>query len=126
MDCVEVEVTTTSCAPLRDQLMHCSLPALQAEARRLGVSVGVSRLRKHDLAAVLADNILSTGRESSDGRDARPIRPELDQARQRDRRDGAAQRWQDGAAARPDVPPAEEHRRDGGNDAVGLERGDAA
>ena len=63
-DVIEVDVSTTTCGPLRHRLMHCSLATMQADARARGVAVGVSRLHKHDLAALLADIILSAGRES--------------------------------------------------------------
>ena len=62
-DVIEVEVSSTACAPLHQQLMHRSLASLQADARARGVSVGVSRMHKHDLATLLADKILSTGKE---------------------------------------------------------------
>ena len=63
-DALEVEVSTTACAPLSQQLMHWPLPALQADARARGVAVGVARMHKHDLARLLADKILSAGRET--------------------------------------------------------------
>ena len=81
-DALEVEVSTTACAPLSQQLMHWHLASLQADVRARGVAVGVARMHKHDLARLLADKILSAGRGSDDGRDARPAGPEHDQARQ--------------------------------------------
>ena len=91
-DALEVEVSSAACAPLRQRLMHWPLASLQAEARARGVAVGVSRLHKHDVAGLLADKILSAGRESDDGRDARPLRAERDaQAGERGRHHGAAQ-----------------------------------
>ena len=62
-DALEVEVSTTACAPLSQQLMHWSLPALQADARARGVAGGMARMHKHELTRLLADKILSTGRE---------------------------------------------------------------
>ena len=68
-ECIEVEVSTTTCAPVRRQLLHWPLIALQSEARRQRVGVGVARMHKHDLAELLAEKILSTGRVTVGGRD---------------------------------------------------------
>ena len=55
MDMIEVEVTTTACAPLRHRLMHWSREALIREARAREVVGGVSRMHKHELARLVSD-----------------------------------------------------------------------
>ena len=58
-DVIEVEVSSTACAPLSQQLMHWSLASLQADARARGVAVGVSRMHKHGLLLCLMKSEIS-------------------------------------------------------------------